>query len=80
MRASCEVSVLDKRLNVLEQKVIKNFVEIVGVPEVNNEDCVKTVEKIAESVGIKVNILKAFRIFSKIENKPKKIMAEIQTY
>uniref|UniRef100_A0A2S2NLJ2 PHD-type domain-containing protein n=1 Tax=Schizaphis graminum TaxID=13262 RepID=A0A2S2NLJ2_SCHGA len=75
-----EVTILDKRLNVLEQKAIKNFVEIVGVPEVNNEDCVKTVESIAESVGMKVNILKAFRIFSKIENKPKKIMAEVQTY
>jgi hypothetical protein len=67
-------------LNVLEQKAIENFVEIVGVPEVKNEDCVKTVELITESVGMKVNILKTFRIFSKIENKPNKIIAEVQTY
>ncbi|XP_026821659.1 uncharacterized protein LOC113560080 [Rhopalosiphum maidis] len=48
-----EVTVLDKRLNVLEQKAIENFVKIVGVPKVKNEDCVKSVELIAESVGIK---------------------------
>jgi len=66
-------------LNVLEQKAIKNFDEIVGVLEVNNEDCLQTVESIAESVGMKVNKLKVFRIFSKIENKPKKIMAEVHT-
>ncbi|KAF0748807.1 E3 ubiquitin-protein ligase TRAIP-like [Aphis craccivora] len=49
-----EVTILDKHLNVLEQKAIENFVEIDGVPEVNNEDSVKTVEFIAESsVGMK---------------------------
>lgn len=59
-----EVTILDKHLNVLEQKAIENFVEIDGVPEVNNEDSVKTVEFIAESsVGMKVNILKDFCIF-----------------
>jgi len=63
----------------IEQKAIDNFVVIVGVPEVNNEDCVKTVESIAESVGMKVNRLKAFYIFSKIENEPKKIIKKKST-
>jgi len=44
-----EVTTLDKRLYVLEQKALENFVEIVGVPEVNNEDCVKTVELICRN-------------------------------
>ncbi|VVC24636.1 Hypothetical protein CINCED_3A014048 [Cinara cedri] len=43
------------------------------VPEVNNEDCVEAVVSIPESVGVKANILKAFRIFSKIENNGRSI-------
>jgi len=43
-----EVTTLDKRLNVLEQKAIENFIQIVDVPEINNKDCIKTVESIAE--------------------------------
>jgi len=38
-----EIASLDKRMNAFEQKAIDNFVEIVGVPDSNNEDCVKTV-------------------------------------
>lgn len=35
---------------------------------------------IAKFVEIKINILKAFHIYSKIENKSRKIMAEVKTY
>jgi len=54
-----KVTTLDTILNVLKQKAIQNFFEIAGVPEVNNEYRIKTVDSIAESVGMKVNILKA---------------------
>lgn len=74
-----EVAYLDKRINILEQKSIENFVEIVGVPQINNENCMKTVEAITASVGVETTFLKAFRIKSKIENKPSKIIAEFQT-
>lgn len=57
-----ELTSLEKRMNVIEQKSIETFVEIVGVPEVNNEDCVKTVESIAASVGVKLIVSKAFRV------------------
>jgi len=65
-----EVTYLDKRINVLEQKSLENFAEIVGVPETNNENCIKTVEAIAASVGVETTILKAYRIQSKFQNKP----------
>jgi len=54
-----EVTYLDKRINVLEQKSLENFAEIVGVPETNKEICIKTVEAIAASVGVETTILKA---------------------
>lgn len=49
------------------------------MPETNNEDCAKTVESIVTSVGVKTNTLKAFCIQSKIENKSRNIIAEVQT-
>jgi len=32
-------------MNNLEQKSFENFVEIVGVPKINNEDCKSTAKK-----------------------------------
>ncbi|KAL4107536.1 hypothetical protein QTP88_017868 [Uroleucon formosanum] len=72
-----EFALLDKRMNVFEQKAIKKFVEIVGVPEVNNEDCVKTVESIAAAVGANISVSKAFRVHSKFTNRSRKIVAEL---
>lgn len=74
-----EVTYLDKRINVLDQKSIEHFVEIVGVPKTNNENCIKTVEVIAEAVGVETAILKSYRIQSKIQNKPGKMIVEFQT-
>jgi len=71
-----EFASLEKRLNVIEQKSIENIVEIVGVPEIDNEDCVKTVESIAAAVGLKISVSKAYRTFSKIPNRSRKIVAE----
>jgi regulator of replication initiation timing len=74
-----DIVLLDKRMNILEQKVIENYVEIMGVPEANNENCVKIIETIAEAVGVKTTVIKAFRIKSKINNKSRKIIAELQS-
>lgn len=71
-----ECASLEKRLNVIEQKSIENIIEIVGVPEIENEDCVKTVESIAGAVGVKISVSKAYRAFSKISNRSRKIVAE----
>jgi len=72
-----EVALLDKRMNVFEQKSIEKFVEIVGVSEVNNEDCIKTVESIAAAVRANISVSKAFRVHSKITNRSRKIVAEL---
>lgn len=58
---------MDKRRNILEQKAIENFLEIVGVPESNNEDCLKTVESIAAKLGVNATLLKAFLLNRKLK-------------
>jgi len=72
---------LSKRLNLLEQKTILNHVEIIGVPDLKNENenCEKIVEDIAAVMGQPVSVIKAFRIRSKIPNKPMKIIAELSS-
>lgn len=76
-RLKIEVALLDKRMNVFEQKSIEKFVEIVGVPEVNKEDCIKTVESIAAAVGANISVSKTFRVHSKTTNRFRKIIAEL---
>lgn len=67
-----EIASLDKRMNIFEQKAMENFVQFVGVPDSNNEDCVKTVVSIAASVGIEnLSVAKAFRVHSKNVSRPR---------
>lgn len=66
-------------MNVIEQKSIETFVETVGFSEVNDEDCVKTVESITASVGVKIIVPKAFRVHSNISNRSRKIVADLQS-
>jgi regulator of replication initiation timing len=42
-----DLNILSNKLNILEQKSLDNFVEIVNVPEIKNEDYKNTVKKIA---------------------------------
>jgi len=69
---------LDKRTNAFEQKALVNVVEIMSVPDFNNEDCVKTVVSFAASVGIEhFSVSKAYRVHSKDVSRPRKIVAEL---
>jgi len=43
-------------MNILEQKSLDNFVEIVNVPEITNEVCKNTVEKIAKSLKVEIDV------------------------
>lgn len=61
---------LTKKVNVLEQKSIITNVEIIGVPEKTNYNCVEVVEHIATELGVKLTVVNAFRIYSKVTNKP----------
>lgn len=72
-----DFNALFKKTNYLEQKSIENFVEIVGVPKIDNEDCKTTVKKIATSLNMEIDIVSAFRVQSKFNNKPNKIVAEV---
>lgn len=74
-----ELSALSKRVNMLEQNSISNYIEIIGIPEVKKENCIKIVESIAEKLDQKVTVNKAYRIISKFQNKSSKIVAEISS-
>lgn len=74
-----DVKILSEKVNLLEQKEIISNVEIIGVPEKPNENCVEIVEYIASKLNVHLSVVKAFRMQSKISNKPKKIIAEINS-
>lgn len=68
-----EMKTLSRRVNNLEQKALECHMEIVGVPEINNEICTNTIQKITTNLGVNVSIQKVFRLTSKISDKPRKI-------
>lgn len=70
---------LTKKVNLLEQKSIITNVEIIGVPEKTNENCVEVVEHIATELGVKLTVVNAFRMYSKVTNKPRKIIAKLNS-
>ncbi|CAI6376684.1 unnamed protein product [Macrosiphum euphorbiae] len=61
------------RLNKLEQKSLKCHMEIVGVPEIDNEICMNTIKKIVTKLGSDVTTKKVFRLPSKFTDKPRKL-------
>ncbi|KAL4131531.1 hypothetical protein QTP88_008826 [Uroleucon formosanum] len=79
IKLNSDIYKLFKRLNLLEQKSILNHVEIIGVPDLKNENCEKVVENIAAVMGQPVTVIKAYSIRSKIPNKPMKIIAELSS-
>jgi hypothetical protein len=75
IKLSIEVSNLSKRVNFLEQKSIENNIEIIGVPEDNNENCVELISNITSKLNIGLSVRSAYRISSGQKNKPRKIVA-----
>lgn len=71
-----DVNVLSLRFNLFEQKLMANHIEILGVPDNKNENCVKIIEDIASKLGKQFYIVKAYGIRSRIPDKPMKIVAE----
>jgi len=65
-----DMSNLSKQVNFLEQKLIENNVEIIGVPEENNENCIETISNIASKLNINLTVQNAYRIYSGQNNKP----------
>lgn len=60
---------MGNRVNILD-----HFIEISGIPEMKEECCVITVEKIAAKLGVKSMVTNAFHVHSKIVNNPRKII------
>lgn len=75
-----EINLVNKKINFIEQKLIENHIEIVGVPEKENEDCIKIVEEISKTLGESVSVLSAYRFRSKVNNKYGKIVAVLNNY
>jgi len=73
------VKILSRKVNLLEQKAVSNNVEIIGVPESPNESCMEIVKNIADKLGVNLSVNKAYRMYSKILNKPKKIIAVLDS-
>jgi len=78
-KLNVDIGSLSKKINVLEQNAIICNVEIIGVPEQKNENCVEVVENIATKLGVKLSVLNAFRMYSKFSNRPKKIIAKLNS-
>ncbi|KAE9523752.1 hypothetical protein AGLY_015812 [Aphis glycines] len=79
IKLNSDIHKLSKRLNLLEQKSILNHIEIIGVPDLKNENCEIVVEDIAAIMGQSVLVIKSFGIRSKKPNKPMKIIAELSS-
>lgn len=75
-----ELHLVNKRINILEQEQLKNYVEIIGVPIQENENCGKIVESITSALGVQLSTVNAYRVRSKTaNNKSGKIVAEMKT-
>lgn len=68
-----EMKTLSGLVNKLEQKSLNCNMEIVGVPEIDNEVCTNTIQQITAKLDTHVTIQNAFRIPSKFTDKPRKI-------
>jgi len=67
-----EILNLSQRVNIIEQKSLECHVELIGVPEIQNEICTDTIDKITSTLGLDIKVKYAFRIASKFTDKPRK--------
>jgi len=79
VRLNNDVISLVNRVNTLEQKAFDNFIEIIGVPEIKDENCADTTKTILAKLEVNSTVSKAFRVPSKILNNPRKLVAELST-
>lgn len=62
----------------MNKKKLAN-IEIIGLSEQKNENCIKTVENIFVAVGGQINVENAYRVRSKMSGKPGKIVAVLKS-
>lgn len=62
-----------QRVNIIEQKSLECHVELIGAPEIQNEICTDTMDKIRSTLGLDIKVKYAFRIPPKFTDKPRKL-------
>lgn len=72
-----EVFIINKRINILQQKSLECNIEIIGVPEAKQENCVETIKQIPSKLKVELSVQHAFKVFSGGNNKLRKIVANI---
>lgn len=74
-----EVSSLQYRMDSLEQNARENNVEIVNIPEKQNENLIEIVKKVGEFAGMIIessSLSSVVRVPTRVENRPKNIIAK----
>ncbi|XP_025420837.1 uncharacterized protein LOC112690943 [Sipha flava] len=74
-----EITLLGNRINILEQKALDNFIEVIGIPEIQNEVCADTAKLILAKLNEESSVKKAFRVQSRDSKKPRKLVIEVNT-
>lgn len=73
-----ELTVVHKRINIIEQEQFGKHVEIIGVPTQDKENCAKIVENISTTLGINLSTVNAYRT-KNTNNKFGIIVAEMKS-
>jgi len=74
-----EITILGNRINLLEQKALANFIEVMCVPEIQDEICMDTANLILKKLGFEKSASKTFRVQSKVAKGPRKLVVELST-
>ncbi|CAI6343109.1 unnamed protein product [Macrosiphum euphorbiae] len=73
-----EISIINQKIDELEQKSIGNAIELKGIPKTVNENCCDIVQVIAKKSNSNITLKSAYRIHSS-DNKTNIIVAELET-
>lgn len=74
-----EFTLLENLINILEQKALDNYIEIVGIPEIQNEVCVDTAKLILAKFNVESSVKQALRVQSRDSKKSRKLVMEVNT-
>ncbi|CAB0015907.1 unnamed protein product, partial [Nesidiocoris tenuis] len=74
------VGELQKKVDLLEQNSRSAAVEVHGVPETHNEECIQIVSAVSQALKVNCGAVKrAFRVGPVRKDRPRKILAELES-
>lgn len=75
-----EITLLENRINFLDQTNFDNCIEIIGGPDIKDEDCVNTVNKIVDKLSVTyLTVINVYRIQLKNHERPRKIVTKLNS-